>query len=175
MDLIEAINGDVNDTASYLDYGYFGILGADFDENGKSTGEYYKKPSYYVLQNICSVFAEDVKVCTQPIFVHSNHSQRKYSQQPHRYEITSGSFEREGGKAFVYWYPSNIMTTSYLSSITVEVFIEYGRPRLVDIMDGCIYEIPDSMIEDKGDGVIVINELPIKDTPLMLTFGDFLI
>ena len=75
----------------------------------------------------------------------------------------------------MYWYPSNIMTTSFLSSITVEAFTEYGKPQLVDIMDGCIYEIPDSMIEDKGDGVIEISELPIKDTPLMLTFGDFLI
>ena len=175
MDMIEALNGDVNVKASYLDYGYFGILGADFDEDGKSTGEYYKKPSYYVLQNICSVFAEDVKVCKQPIFIQSNHSQRKYSQQPHRYEISSGSFEREGGKAFAYWYPSNIMTTSYQSSITLEAYSEYGKPQLVDIMDGSIYEIPDSMIEDKGDGVLLINELPIKDTPLILTFGDFLI
>ena len=42
-------------------------------------------------------------------------------------------------------------------------------------MDGSIYEIPESNIEDKGDGVKVIKELPIKDTPLVLTFGDFLI
>ena len=52
MDMIEALNGNVDDKSSYLDYGYFGILGADFEEDGKSIGEYYKKPSYYVLQNI---------------------------------------------------------------------------------------------------------------------------
>ena len=56
MDMIEALNGNVDDKSSYLDYGYFGILGADFEEDGKSIGEYYKKPSYYVLQNICLIF-----------------------------------------------------------------------------------------------------------------------
>lgn len=44
MDMIEALNGTTGDTASYLDYGYFGILGAEFDEDGKSIGTYYKKP-----------------------------------------------------------------------------------------------------------------------------------
>lgn len=175
VDMIEALNGDVNNIASYLDYGYFGILGADFDENGRSTGEYYKKPSYYVLQNICSVFSEDIKICKQPIFVHSGYSEAYYEQQLHRYEIISGSFERAGGKAFVYWYPSNIMTTSYKSSITVEVFTEYKEIKLIDIMDGSVYEIPEEMIEDKGDGVFILNALPIKDTPLVLTFGKFLI
>ena len=175
VDMIEALNGDVNNKASYLDYGYFGILGADFDENGRSTGEYYKKPSYYALQNICSLFAEDITVCTLPIFIHSNYAGAQYENQPHRYEITSGSFERNGGKAFVYWYPSNIMTTSYNSSVTIEFYTEYKDIKLIDIMDGSVYEIPSDMIEDKGDGVYLINELPIKDTPLILTFGSFMI
>ena len=173
MDMIEALNGNVDDVASYLDYGYFGILGADFDAEGKSTGEYYKKPSYYVLQNICSIFCDDITLCTQPIFIHSNFSERKYEYQPHRYDITSGSFKRNGGKAFVYWYPSNIMTTSYLSSVTLEFYSEYKELKLIDIMDGSIYEIPENMIEIKGNGVYLIKELPIKDTPLILTFGQF--
>ncbi len=29
MDMIEALNGTVGDLVSYLDYGYFGVLGAD--------------------------------------------------------------------------------------------------------------------------------------------------
>lgn len=175
MDMIEALNGNINDKASYLDYGYFGILGADFDENGRSTGNYYKKPSYYVLQNICSVFAENVSVCTQPIFVHACYSDAHYEKQPSRYELISGSFQRDGGKAFVYWYPSNIMTTSFQSSITVEFYSEYKEFRLIDFMDGSIYEIPEEMIADKGDGVYEIRELPVKDTPLLLCFGRFLI
>ena len=42
LDMVEALGGDPNNVASYPDYGYFGVLGADFDENGRSTGEYYK-------------------------------------------------------------------------------------------------------------------------------------
>ena len=67
------------------------------------------------------------------------------------------------------------MTTSYNSSITIEFYTEYKDIRLIDIMDGSIYEIPEEMLEDKGDGVYVIKELPIKDTPLVLTFGSFMI
>lgn len=175
MDMIEALRGTVGDKASYLDYGYFGVLGCTFNEDGKATGENYKKPSYYALRNICSVFAEDFKLCKLPVFIHSEYSYRAYSDQPHRYEITTGGFEREGGKAFVYWNPTNIMTTSFKSSVTLECFSEYDDIKLVDVMDGAVYEIPESMIEKSGDGVYKIHELPIKDTPLILTFGDFLI
>ncbi len=174
VDMIEALNGTVGDKASYLDYGYFGILGADFDEEGRSTGKYYRKPSFFVFQNICSMFSENTKLCVQPIYVRSDYSSRKYETTPHRYEITSGSFEKDGAKAFVYWYPSNIMTTSYESAITFEVYSDTDDIKLVDIMDGSVYEIPGEMIESDGMGVYTIKELPIKDTPLILTFGDFM-
>ena len=49
VDMIEALHGTVGDKSSYLDYGYFGVLGADFDEDGFSTGEYEPKQSYYAL------------------------------------------------------------------------------------------------------------------------------
>ena len=32
MDMVEALNGRVNDKASYLDYGYFGVIQADFND-----------------------------------------------------------------------------------------------------------------------------------------------
>lgn len=175
MDMIEALNGDVNDKASYLDYGYFGILRAEFDEDGKSTGEYSQKPSYYVLQNICSVFAEDVNVCELPVIINSEYTEKVYDALPSRCELTTGAFERKGGKAFVYWKPTNIMTTSYESFIHIQFYSEYETFRIVDIMDGSIYEIPAEMIENKGDNVYEIKYLPVKDTPLILTFGDFLI
>lgn len=57
MEMIEALRGEKGNTTSYLDYGYFGVLGAEFDDNGKSVGTYYKKPSYFTLQNIASIFA----------------------------------------------------------------------------------------------------------------------
>ena len=175
MDMVEALDGVVGQVETYLDYGYFGVIGADFDENGRSTGDYTPKKSYYVLQNIASLFSEKMEVTTLPIFVHSNKSARLYDIQPARYEIISGAFRRACGDAFAYWYPANIMTTDYRSSITLEFYSKYDSINLVDIMDGSVYEIPSSMIEDKGDGVRIIKELPIKDTPLVLTFGEFII
>ncbi|MBR2615796.1 MAG: beta-galactosidase [Clostridia bacterium] len=59
MDMVEALNGINGDKASRLDYGYFGVIGADFDENGYSVGSYTPKPSYYALQNLCSVLCDD--------------------------------------------------------------------------------------------------------------------
>jgi uncharacterized Zn ribbon protein len=40
-------------------------------------------------------------------------------------------------------------------------------------MTGEIDKIPEENIEDKGNGVILIKEIPVKDTPLILTIGDF--
>lgn len=174
MDMIEALHGTVDDTASYLDYGYFGILGAEFDENGKSIGTYYKKPSYYVLQNICSVFGEEFELCKMPLLFQSGFSDFIIDNEIKRTQVVSGGFKRPNGKAFVYWYPSNIFTTSVDSTTNVTFFTEYDDFKLVDIMDGSIYEIPENMVERQGDGVYKIKNLPVKDTPLLLVMGDFI-
>lgn len=175
LDMIEGLRGDLTNKASYLDYAYFGVLGADFDEDGKSTGDYYRKPSFYALQNICSIFSGEFKPCVIPSFVYPDYSERIYDVQPSRRQLITGGFEREAGKVFVYWYPSNVMTTSFESIITLEFCSEYSDIKLVDVMDGSIYRIPDDMIIDEGDGAYKIEGLPVKDTPLLLVMGEFLI
>ena len=92
-----------------------------------------------------------------------------------RNQAITGCFKRENGEAMVYWYPTNILTTSYEGTIRLEVLTERKDMKIVDVMDGSIYEIPDELIEDMGNGVYNIEKLPIKDTPLILTFGEFLI
>ena len=176
VDMIEALTGTVGDKASYLDYGYFGVLGADFDEDGYAIGEYYKKPSYYALQNIASVFANDYEPCQIPIYFHAGLSRWSGENYIVRNQATTGFFKRKNGEAMVYWYPSNILTTSFEGTIKIEVFTERDIKdiKIVDVMDGSIYEIPESLFEDMGNGVYIIDKLPIKDSPLLLTFGDFL-
>ena len=175
MDMIEALNGVVGDKASYLDYGYFGVLGADFDEDGHSSGEYYKKPSFYVLQNIASVFANDYEQCELPIFFHPMPSEWVMGNDIERNQAITGCFKRKNGEAMVYWYPTNILTTSYEGTIRLEVLTDHGKDmKIVDLMDGSIYKINDELIEEVGNGVYIIEKLPIKDTPMMITFGDFL-
>lgn len=174
MDMIEALNGTAGDTASYLDYGYFGILGAEFDESGKSIGTYCKKPSYYTLQNICSIFADDYEMCKMPITVNGWHSNLVMENGVKRIQLVTGGFKNKKGKAFVYWYPSNILTTSIDTVTFLRVFSEYDKFRLIDVIDGSIYEIPEEMIDADGKGVYQFNDLPVKDTPLILVMGDFI-
>ncbi|MDD6735482.1 MAG: beta-galactosidase, partial [Clostridiales bacterium] len=112
MDMIEGLNGTVGDKSSYMDFGYFGVIGAEFDDDGRASGNYYRKLSYYTLQNICSIFAEDFEPCTIPVVFHSDYSPLIMDNKVKRTQVISGGFSREGGKAFVYWYPSNILTTS---------------------------------------------------------------
>ena len=93
---------------------------------------------------------------------------------PYNHEISSYGFEREdGSRAFAYWYPSNIMTTSYQSVTNLEIFTGGKEIKLIDVLTGDIYEFSHDMVEDKGDGVVMISEIPVKDTPLILTIGDF--
>lgn len=174
MDMIEALNGKTDDVQSYLDYGYFGVLGAEFDENGKSVGTYYKKPSYYALQNICSVFSEEYELCKLPVVYNGEYSWFVYENNLVRRDLVTAGFKKKNGCAYVYWYPSNIMTTSVSAVTSITLFSEYSDFKLVDIGDGSIYELNENMIIDKGNGVYRINNLPVKDTPLLLVMGDFL-
>lgn len=174
VDMIEALNGTVGNTASYLDYGYFGVLGAEFDENGKSSGEYYKKPSYYALQNICSVFCDDFETCRMPLLFDNGYSDFILDTNVKRTQIVSGGFKNNGGRAFAYWYPSNILTSSVETVTNMTFFTEYDSFKLVDIIDGNIYEIPEKMVENKGNGVYRVKDMPVKDTPLLLITGDFI-
>ena len=158
---------------TYLDYGYFGVLGAEFDENGKSVGTYYKKKSYYALQNIASVFAEDFKLCEMPAMFMPEKSDKIFGMDLTRNKVITGGFERENGEAFVYWYPSDIMTSSYEGTVSMQVFSKYDKVRLIDIMDGSVYEIPDTIMQRDEFGMYLIKNLPIKDIPMVLTFGNF--
>ena len=46
--------------------------------------------------------------------------------------------------------------------------------QLVDLMHGGIYELPENMVERREDGVTGLLNLPLTDSPLLLTFGDFI-
>ena len=173
MDMIEALDGKVGDLASYLDFGYFGVLGAEFDENGRTVGTCYRKKSYMALQNIASIFAEDFSVKEIPALFLPRASDRVFDMDLSRNKVITGGFAKENGEAFAYWYPTNIMTTSYEGTITLEIHTKYEKVRLVDLMDGSIYEIPESIMRRGENGMLFIRNLPIKDYPMLLTFGEF--
>lgn len=174
MDMIEALNGVVGDTASYLDYGYFGVLAADFDENGRSTGEYTPKISYRALANICSLFSDDVEKCELPILFKPEMSDRIFDMDTAERDTINAGFKKpNGSSAFVFWHPSSIMTCDFEGTVTIQVACLTGEMKFIDLMTGDVYKIPESMIERSSDNCFVIKHLPIKDYPMVLTFGDF--
>ena len=174
VDMIEALNGTVGDKQSYLDYGYFGVLSADFDENGFSTGDYSPKPAYYALQNLASVFAEDFKAADLPIMFLPRQSPRMLDMDFKEKSLMWAGFKRDNGAAaFAYWNSADLMTTDFESTVTLDLCSMKGDIHLIDLMDGTIYDIPESMIEPVRSTTIRLKNIPIKDYPLLLTIGDF--
>ncbi len=179
IDMIEALNGSVDNKASYLDYGYFGVIGAEFDENGFSTGTYAPKPSYYALQNVAALFAGDVVPTELPVMQMPSHSPRLFHPDLGGCSLISGGFVRpeNGAKAFAYWFPADLMTTDFESTVTFEVAVknlDTEKLRLVDPMDGSVYTVPDTIMKPAANGTVLrFEHLPVRDYPLFLTFGDF--
>ncbi len=174
MDMVEALGGRPDDFSSYLDYGYFGVIGADFDENGRSVGTYTPKPSYYVLQNIASIFAGEYENYNMPVIALPQYAPETYAMDLKFREISLGAFKRDGGELLAYWNPTNIMTTSYMGTASFEIFSKYENVRLIDAMSGEIYEIPAEIVKRDEYGIFSFTHLPVKDTPLLLEFGNFI-
>lgn len=172
MDMIEALNGKVGDVASYLDYGYFGILGADFDENGRSVGTYTPKPSYYALQNLCSIFAEEYESSHLPLESMVLDSRRVLGQDFDFDCAAHYCFKRANGSvAVLYWVPKNILTETYEGTVSLKLKDEViGKEiHLTDLLDGSVYKLSESMTSEDR----ILANIPITDSPLMLTFGEF--
>lgn len=172
MDMMEALNGKVEDRASYRDFGYFGVLGAEFDENGVATGEYPKKPSFYTLSYLASLFEGNVTEADLPILATEEIAPHcgKFPTVSIR-EIESYGFCLDNGSlAFAYWCPVNHLTTDLEDAVSFHC-AELGDARLVDPLDGTVYEIPPEIMQKDEFGGVKFSLLPIKDYPLILIFG----
>jgi hypothetical protein len=174
MDMIEALNGVVGEVATYTDYGYFGVLGADFDEEGRSVDTYTEKPSFYALQTLAAVFSEDFEQCNIALLQEPEKSDRIAGRDVAIWDMTTAAFRRQNGSyAYVYWRPTELLTTEYEATVSFECSALPEKMRLIDMIDGTVYKIPDSMMEKDEYGTVHVHNLPIKDYPMVLTFGDF--
>jgi len=170
--MIEALNGTVGDVASYRDYGYFGVIGADFGEDGKPTGNFHRKPSYFALQTLASVLAEDYDICELPVEGEVNPSVRMRDVDFDFNACERYGFRRaDGACALMYWKPANILTETYEGTVSLRLGADLAgrKVRLVDLLDGQVYDLPASMTAEEGKLV----NIPVTDVPLMLMFDDF--
>jgi hypothetical protein len=175
LDMAEALNGTKGDTNSYKDFGYFGVLRAEFDENGKATGIYTPKPSYRTLQVVASVFREEFKVEEIPVavFMSGERSVSILRNDDTMHDVTRVCFTRPNGScAMAYWRSAELLTTEYEGTVAFQSTKLPGPCRLIDLYDGSIYEIPESIMEQK-ENCILFKNMPLRDYPLLLTFGDF--
>ena len=172
VDIFENIfNDEVNIHESM--YGFFGVLGERFDENGSPLGEYYRKPSFVAMQTLCAVFDDTVER------VHIPH---EFSIANYSYDIDSsvqgagiytGGFRKENGAlGFVYWKAEDILRSDYSACTTISVYGVDQHVKLIDLYSGEVYDIDKNKIEYEN-GEMKLNSIPLTDYPLLLTFGDF--
>ncbi len=172
MDMIEALHGLVADKASYLDYGYFGVLSAEFDADGHATGDYSEKPSYYALQALAALLKGNVAATALPWG-------RKYlpSRRVNGTDCTDDTLRvypfrlDDGTNILFYWNSTPILTTTYDGTLSLSVFGQKNdNIRLIDLRDGSIYKLPEGMIEELGCGGVLFRNLPLTDFPLAILF-----
>ena len=173
MDMIEALRGRVDDKASYLDYGYFGVISAEFDENGRATGDYTEKPSYYALSALASLLGGTAHAETIPYAVDPQPSIRVNGNDFSGESLQIYDFRLHDGKtALCYWNGVDILTATYEGTVSLCVYGQNNdRIRLCDLRDGTLYRLPEGMVEDLTNGGIRLRNLPLTDSPLALIFG----
>lgn len=175
MDMAEALHGVVGKLSSYTDYGYFGVLSATFDANGKATGVSRPKLSYAALRNLAALFNGTPELRDAAVHIVPEQSQLAgYRPLPAARELTFGLFARpNGSQAFAYWKPCDLLTTSYAGFASMDFADCPGVPLLADPLDGSVYSLPESMATRLGDNCWRFSQLPLHDYPLFLLWGDF--
>lgn len=64
------------------------------------------------------------------------------------------------------------MTTKYDSTVSVHYADIKGSIRLIDPLGGEVYQ--SSMLEQNGRASFTLKNIPLRDYPLIITFGDFI-
>ena len=173
MDMIEALRGRIADTATYLDYGYFGVLSAEFDAEGHSTGEYGQKPSYYALSTLATLLRGDAKREDIPWVREYLPSRRVNGVDCQDNTLKVYGFKLDDGStALCYWNCVNLLTSTYEGTVSMSVYgQDTSRIRIMDLATGRIYKLPEEMVEDLNYGGVGLRNLPLTDTPLAIIFG----
>lgn len=165
LDMAEALHGYVNDAASSKDYAYFGLIGAEFDENGVANGKFTEKPSYYAMQTLASLFAEDLKVQSLPVRFHADECRYVNGfdlEDPTHYTFILA----DGSRALCYWNGVDPLTTTYEGTVSVEI-PTVGEVEWIDLRSGDIYAIPEEM-KERSSCTTLLKHIPVYDFPVMI-------
>jgi hypothetical protein len=172
MDMIEALRGRIYEKASYLDYGYFGVIGASFDENGIATGEYKEKPSYYALAALASLFSGSAEACDMIFRLNPLPSRRMAGNDCSDATLRFYPFKLDDGRRVLcYWNGTDMMTTTYEGTVSLDVYNEKTENvRIIDLRDGTLYRLSETMTEKIGVNGIRFKNIPVSDVPMAILF-----
>ncbi len=175
VDIFENIITD-SGTKTEAFYGFFGVLGERFDENGVPLGEYYKKESYYAYQSLCAVMNGEETPCDLPLTFFTEYSPTIGREDDNPNGDTSAIYTqgfawKNGRRALAYWKAAELMTSEYASTISLKAMGMGKDVHLIDLYDGSIYALPDSAVKTNG-GITEVRHVPLRDYPLLLVFGD---
>lgn len=173
MDMVEALHGRVDNKASYMDYGYFGVISAEFDEDGRASGNYSPKPSYYALSTLATLLQGDCHAEEIPCHVECLPSIRVAGYDFDGETLRICPFHLYDGRTMLaYWNSVDILTATYEGTVSLSVFGQnHEKIRLIDLKDGRMYRLPDAMVEQLGEGGVRLRNLPLSDSPLAIIFG----
>jgi hypothetical protein len=121
---------------------------------------YEPKPSYFALQNLCTLF--DAQTRREEILCRV---------QPERHDVFTSSFLRGKAPLFVFWAASNLQQQEPFVPPTGTVVVRpdsammFAAPVLVDLKTGTVRSLPG---EPKG-GFWTFPKLPVPDWPVVIT------
>ncbi len=175
VDMAEGINRKDGSDELELDCGYFGLLSCEFDKKtGHSVGEFKPKPSFYAYKTFLGVFGEGAEPCELPIIFLPEYSERLKGFNTRRTELIATGFKKPNGSyAYVYWKPTDLLSTTFDGNASFQAASLPEEVHIVDLMNGNVYDFDENIMQDAGFGIKHFREAPVRDYPLMITFGDF--
>ena len=171
LDMIEALNGASGDLASYLDYGYFGILGAEFGPDGRASGTYTPKPSYRALASLASILRGTPRRVEAPVQFCAGPAPHLGwgMHEPAGRDLLFGMLDlANGARGLAYWNPTPLHTVEYDGTATVVWRGIDKAPLLANPLDGTMEPLPESCVQHLAPGVLKLCRIPLRDTPLFL-------
>ena len=118
----------------------------------------YKRPSYYGVQHMVSIFDDSVKP----------EGALKYQSKSYR-EMTVAGFKKDGLPIVLLWQKDRIPGDEFtwdLTNLTIEG-VNFNDPVYVEMISGKVYEINKSDWSNKGTDLVLKN-LPVWDSVMMI-------
>ena len=154
------------DLANYVAAG--GVDGRTNFKGVLRATDYKPKPSFYALQNLCTLFDSETKPSDHLLRCTRVTGGDEMVVQRH-------TFARRGTPIFAYWFASNLPDTFTPGKVDLFAWsgaaAELKNPILIDLRDGSISAVPNP---ERRPGAVIVKGVPLLDSPMLLTDASIL-